>query len=115
AVEEPDIRPRTNRQVNIRELAGCGSARIDDDDLEIGSPRLRFRNTLEEDRVTPRGVRADEDHQLGEVEILVAKGNEILAERTLVAGHRRGHAQPRVRIDVRRTDESLHQLVRDVV
>src|SRR5690606_40378202 len=57
--------------------------------------RLRFRNTLEEDRVTPRGVRADEDHQLGEVEILVAKGNEILAERTLVAGHRRGHAQPR--------------------
>ncbi|MNR53681.1 hypothetical protein D3C85_1737320 [compost metagenome] len=32
-----------------------------------------------------------------------------------MAGHRGGHAEARIGVDIRRTDEALHQLVGDVV
>src|SRR5439155_15357299 len=38
-----------------------------------------------------------------------------LSERAFVPGDRGSHAQARVGVDVRRTDEALHQLVGDVI
>ena len=65
--------------------------------------------------MAPGEVRADQHDEIGLLEILVAAGHRVGAERALVAGDRRGHAQPRVGVDVGRADEALHQLVGDVV
>ena len=49
------------------------------------------------------------------VEILIAAGHGVGAERAAVAGDRRRHAQPRIGVDIGAADESLHQLVGDVI
>ena len=65
--------------------------------------------------MAPREVRAHEHAEIGLVEILVGAGHGIGAEGAPVPRDGRGHAEPRVRVDVGRADETLHQLVGDVV
>ena len=65
--------------------------------------------------MAPRRVGADQHQQVGLVEILIAAGHGVGAERAAVAGDRRRHAQPRIGIDIGAADESLHQLVGDVI
>ena len=65
--------------------------------------------------MAPRRVGADQHQQVGLVEILVAAGHGIGAERAAVTGDRRRHAQARIGIDVGAADEPLHQLVGDVI
>src|SRR3546814_18428864 len=45
----------------------------------------------------------------------VCSSDLVLAERALVAGYCRRHAQARVGVDVGRADIALHQLVGDVI
>ena len=68
-----------------------------------------------EDRVAPGEVGADEDDQIGFLEVLVGPGDGVGAERAAVARDRGGHAEPAVGVDVGGADEPLHQLVGDVV
>ena len=49
------------------------------------------------------------------VDVLVAGGRRVGAERQLVAGDRARHAQPRVGVDVVGADQPLRELVEDVV
>ncbi len=65
--------------------------------------------------MTPGCVGADQDDEVSQLQILVTARYQVAAERPLVPGHGRGHAQTRVRIDVGGADETLHQLVSDVV
>ncbi len=65
--------------------------------------------------MAPRRVGADQHQQVGLVEIVVAAGHGVGAEGAAVAGHRGRHAQPRIGIDIGAADESLHQLVGDVI
>jgi hypothetical protein len=65
--------------------------------------------------MAPGGIGADEDQEIGGLEILIATRNGVAAERTLVARHARSHAQPRVGVDVRRADEALGELVDHVI
>ena len=65
--------------------------------------------------MAPGGVGADQHDQIGLLEILVAAGHDVLAEGADVPGDRRGHAQPRIGVDIGGADEALHQLVGDVV
>ena len=65
--------------------------------------------------MAPRRIGAGEHHEIGGVEISVALRHDVGAERAAVAGDGRGHAQPRVGVDVRCADEALRQLVGDVV
>ena len=83
----------------------------------ILAPRSRrfVEHALEQHRMAPGGVRADEHDQVGLVEVLVAAGHRVGAEGAAVAGDRRRHAQPRIGVDVGRADEALHQLVGDVI
>jgi hypothetical protein len=60
-------------------------------------------------------VGAGDQQAVGEGDVLVAAGRRVGAERLLVAGHRRGHAQARVGVDVVGADQALGQLVEDVV
>ena len=65
--------------------------------------------------MAPRRVGADQHQQIGLVEIFVAAGHGVGAEGAAMAGDRGRHAQPRIGIDIGAADESLHQLVGDVI
>ncbi len=99
----------------IGDLAGGGAPGVDRHDLQPGIIPLRLRQTLVQHRVRPGGVRADQHHQIAVFHILIATGHHVGAKGPLVAGHRRRHAQPRIGVDVRRADKSLHQLVGGIV
>ena len=115
AIEQQYIGARAHRQMQIGHLAGRRAARIDDDDAQRRAPLLGLDDALIQHRMTPGRVRADQHDQVGQLQVLVTPRHQVFAERPLMSGHRRGHAQTRVGIDVGGADEALHQLVGDVV
>lgn len=114
-VEQPHIGARPDRQVQVGQLAGGGVARIDHHHLDLRPGLLHAHDALEQDRVAPRGVGADQHDQVGRFQVVVADRHQVFAEGALVPGHGRRHAQPRVGVDVGAADEALHQLVGEVV
>ena len=60
-------------------------------------------------------VGADQQHQIGEIQIVVAAGRSIGAQAAAVAGDGRAHAQPRIGIKVVAAQGSLEQLVGNVI
>ena len=103
-----------DRQVQAGAFCGRRLAHIDGHDHR--APRvLRLDHALEQDRVAPGGVGPDEDEEVRLVQIRVAAGNRIRAEGALVTRYGRRHAEPRIGIDIGRADESLHQLVGNVI
>ena len=80
-------------------------------------PRAAFAagEALEQHRMAPGGVAADQHDEVGLVEVLVAARHDVLAEGAHVPGDRGGHAQAGVGVDVGRADEALHELVGDVI
>ena len=101
-------------EMQVGAFAGGGAARIDVDDAHaaLGPRRL---DALVQHRVAPGRVGADQHHEVGELQVVVALRHDVGAEGAAMPGHRRGHAQPRVGVDVRRADEAFRQLVGDVV
>ena len=65
--------------------------------------------------MAPRRVRANQQDQIGLIEILVIARHRVGPESALVAGDGGGHAEPRIGIDIGRADEAFHQLVGDVI
>ena len=100
--------------MHIGDVACRGAARIDGNDL--GAALLaRGDKPLIKHRMAPGRVAADQYDQIGVLDILVAARHDILAERADMAGHRRRHAEPRIGVDIAAADETLHQLVGDVI
>ena len=93
---------------------GIGPARVDHDDARA-APLLVGEHALEQNRMTPRRIGADQNQEIGLIEIFVAAGHGVGAERAAMARDRRGHAQARIGVDIGAADESLHQLVGDVI
>ena len=83
----------------------------------IFAPRSRavLQHALEQNRMAPGGVRADEHDQIGLIEILIDSRHGVGAESARWPGDRRRHAEPRIGVDIGRADEALHQLVGDVI
>ena len=100
--------------MQIGKLRRRCAARVDRDDART-APRLRLLGPLKQNRMAPRGVRSDEDDDVGLVEIVIASGHHVRAKGATMASDRRRHAQPRIGVDVGRTEEPLHQLVGDVI
>ena len=69
---------------------------------------------LPENRMVVGDVRADQQHDVGALEILVRPGRAVAAERPLVAGDGRRHAQRRVAVVVARAEAELGQLAERV-
>ncbi len=103
---------QTKKQIVIADR--IGAARIDHDDA-CAPCLLVGQHALIQHRVAPGGIGADQHQQIRLIEILVAPRHRIGAKRTLVAGHGRGHAEPRIGIDIGAAEKALHQLVGDVV
>ena len=65
---------------------------------------------LPQNRMVVGDVRADQEHDVGALEVLVRAGRTVAAERQLVAGDGRRHAQRRVAVVVARAEAELGQL-----
>src|SRR3546814_12422474 len=63
------------------------SSDLDHDHLQRRPPFLFSDDALVENRMTPGGIRADQHDQIGELEVFVTTGDDVLAERALVAGY----------------------------
>ncbi len=98
AVPQPHVTLRRQRKVQVGSLGGVGAARIDHH-MTLPS-RPGGLHPAEQHRMRPGGVVAGEDHQVGEVQVLVAARHQVGSEGQLVGHHRRGHAEPRIRVDV---------------
>jgi hypothetical protein len=103
-----------DRQEQIRCVRRCSAPRIDND--QSGATLVfRGNHPLIEYRMAPRRVGADEHDQIGLVEIPVNAGHHVGAEGAAMTGNGRGHAQPRIAVDVGRAEKAFHQLVGDIV
>jgi hypothetical protein len=100
------------KQVGIP--CGIGPAWIDHDDARA-SFLFVGEHALEQNRVAPCRVGADQHQQIGLVEVFITTGYGVGAEGAAMARNRRRHAQPRIGVDIGTADESLHQLVGDVI
>src|SRR6266851_1894518 len=65
--------------------------------------------------MAPSQIRAHQYDEVRQFQILVIRRHEVFAECSFMSRHRRRHAQPRIAVDVGRTDEPLHQLVGYIV
>ena len=111
-VEQRDIAAGRQRQVQVGALAGRGAARVDHHHPHRRPRRPRRLQPLEQHRMAPGEVAADQHDEVGQLQILVDAGHQILAEGPAVPGHGAGHAEPRVAVDVAGAEEALCQLVR---
>ncbi len=115
ALEQRDIGAGQDRQVQVGQLAGVGAAWVDDDDGHLRPLRLCFLQTAEQHRVCVGHVAAGDQQAVGQLDVLVAAGRSVGAQAALVADHCRGHAQPRVGIQVVGADQGAGQFVEGVV
>ena len=110
AVDEREIGARAHRQMEVGHHRRLRDPRIDDDERGAGIGA----EAPAENRVVLRDVRADQQNDVGALEILVGSRRSVAAERALVALHRRGHAERGVAVVVRRAEAKLHQLAHGV-
>ncbi len=97
AVEEGEVGFGLERDVLGGGHRGFGHARVDDDDLGVVGVAS---DALPEDRVGNAKVRADEDDDVGLLEVLVGVGRGVEAERLFVGDGGRGHALAGVAVAV---------------
>ena len=100
--------------MDIGDVACRGVARIDGNDFRAAL-LARGNQPLIKHRMAPGRVAADQNDQIGRLDIVVAARHDILAEGADVPGHRRGHTEPGIGVDIAAADEALHQLVGDVI
>ena len=87
AAEQGRVRARRDRQKEIGILGGAGLARIDDDELGAALAAV-LHHALEQNRMAPGGVRADQHDEIGLIEVLVIAGNGVRPECAAMAGDR---------------------------
>ncbi len=114
-IEQSDVTAGVKWQMQGRKIAAGRAPRIDHNDRHFRPARLGGFDTAVKNRMTPRQIGSDQHQHIGLFQILITGRHGITAESALVAGHRRGHAQPRVGVDVGRADVALHQLIGDIV
>ena len=91
--EDGDIGAGPQRQVQVGDFARGRAPWIDDDDP--GAMRVPGGGEpLVQHRVTPGCIAADQNDQIGRLDVVVAAGDDILAKGADVAGNTRRHAQP---------------------
>ena len=95
-------------------FGGGGAARIDHHNPRAARAFVG-NHALIQHRMAPGGVGSDKNNKISEIEILVSARYRIGAESAAMPRHRGRHTQSRIRVDIGRSDETLHDLVRDVV
>ena len=113
-IEQRHVAARPQSKVQIRAIAACRATGINDHQFgATGFPR--GQNALVQNRMTPSEVRTGQNNQIGVFKVLIGAGHRVGAKGAFVPCHGRRHTQTRIGIDIGRADETLHQLVGDVI
>ncbi len=92
-IEQRDIAIGLHGEMQIGNVAGRRSARIDDNKLHRRPCGLGRCQTLVKDRMAPGHIGADKNDEIGELQILVAGRHGIGTKGAAVAGNGRSHAE----------------------
>ena len=114
-MEQGDIGTRKNRQMQVSQIAGVSTTRVNDDDFHLRTTGFGFLQPTKKYRMGVGHVTADDHHAVAQFQIFVTAWRGVSAEATFVADHRRGHAQPRIAVDIVGTDQRPRQFVEGVV
>ena len=114
SIEQGHITARLDGEMQIGKLSRGRPARIDHDNF-CAARFFRGHQALKQYRMTPGEIGTDQHHEISKFQILIISGNHISPESPLVAGNRGRHAETAVGVDIGRTDETLHQLVGNVI
>ncbi len=87
AVEERDVAVSPDGEMQVGDVAGRGSARIDHHYLHGAAAQPWRRQALVEHRMTPGHVGANEDHEIRKLQVLIACGHSVSAEGAAMAGN----------------------------
>ncbi len=87
----------------------------DDDGHLVGGGQLPFADALPNHRVALGGIGADQEEAVGGFDVDVSAWRPVRSQRARVAGSGRGHAEPRVRVEVVGAEKPLGELGGDVV
>ncbi len=115
AVAEHDVGAGQDGQVQVGHRRRFGAARVGHDDLQARVRGPRVLDAPEEDGVRPGRVAARDEQALRQREVFIAGRRCVRAQRGLVARDGAAHAQAGIGVDVVGADQSLGQLVEDVV
>ena len=109
-IEHRDVAARSNGNVQIGDVHRRRPPRVNHDNGQVGPIALRIAESIERDRVRLGHVPADNQDQIGVVDVVIATRRPICSEAGLVAGHRGRHAQPAVGIGVIATQAAFEEL-----
>ena len=115
AAEQGQVAAGGDRQVQVGGIAGSGGPWIHHHQARPIPLAPALEQPLEQHRMALGRVGADQQHQIGQIEVVVAAGRAIGAEAAGIAGHRRTHAEARVGVEVVAAQGALEQLVGCVV
>ena len=113
-VQQRQVGAGLDRQVQVGLLARW-SVRRGSTTMSLAPALSRSAIRRIQDRMAVGHVGADDEEQVGAVEVGVGAGRPVGTERLLVSGARAGHAQPGVRLDVHGAQETLGQLVGQIL
>lgn len=113
AVEQCHVGAGADGQVQVSLLRRRSKPWVDHDQFRAGFDPVH--HPQEEDGVAVGHVCADDQEDVGVIEVVVATRRAVGAEGLLVARSGTGHAQPGVRLDEVRAEVALGQFVRQVL
>jgi len=108
AIEQGHVGARVDGQVQIRQIAGIGAARVDDHYFHFRALLFRDFDALVQHRVAPGQVGAGENQQVGQLQVGVAAGHCVAAKGAFVAGYTGRHTQARIGVDIAAANKALH-------
>ncbi len=92
AVEQTHIGSRSQRQMQIGQIAAVGITGVDHNDFKGRIVFLCLANALKSHRVAPSRVGADQHQQIGRFQVFIIARNGIRAESAFISDHGGRHA-----------------------
>ena len=114
AIGDGQVTLRVEGQIVVAVLRRSGATRTDIDERDLLATRAAVDDPRKEHRVHLGGIVAPHDEHIAGIQVLVAAGRFVDAVAADEAGHRGGHAEARVRVDVVVRQPAFHQLLRRI-
>ena len=113
-IEQGRVAARSNSQMQIRNIAGRGAARVYHHHFRAAR-FFRRDQPLIEHRMAPSQIAADQHHQICLIKILIGAGHGIRPKGALVPRNRRRHAEPGIGVHISGADIALNQFVGGII
>ena len=101
--------------MQVGQIAGIGTPRVDNDDFHLRTSGFCLLQAAKQYRMCVGHIAADDHHAIAQLQVFIAARRRIGAQASFVADHGRGHAQPRIAVDIVGAHQRPGQFVEGVV